>query len=131
VKGGYGIYPTTSPITNTGPALYYSSMRFCPLCGNLLLIENEAGCMRFCCPTCPYIHNLDRNYSTHVKLKKKAVDDVLGGKEAWDNVDKTRTRCPFCSNDTAYYQMRQIRSADEPSTIFYKCCRCMQQWNDL
>eukprot|EP01035_Chromulina_nebulosa_P020508 gene20508-26602_t len=68
-------------------------MRYCPICGNILLIEE-------------------------------------GGEEAWKNVDKTMARCPYCSNDQAYFQLRQIRSADEPSTIFYKCCRCMKQWND-
>ena len=105
-------------------------MRFCPICGNLLLIEDGMQGMRFCCPTCPYRHNLITTFTSKVKLKNKVLDDVLGGDEAWKNVDRATARCPYCSHDQAYFQMRQIRSADEPSTIFYKCCNCMKQWND-
>ena len=105
-------------------------MRFCPICSNLLLIEDGHKGMRFCCPTCPYKYNLDKTFTSKVKLKKKVLDDVLGGDEAWKNVDRAMARCPFCANDQAYFQLRQIRSADEPSTIFYKCCNCMKQWND-
>ena len=105
-------------------------MHFCPICGNLLLIEEGTEGMRFCCPTCPYLHNIQKRYSSKAKSKKKEVDDVLGGQDAWDNVDRTSARCPHCSFDTAYFMQIQIRSADEPSTTFYKCVRCMRQWND-
>eukprot|EP01041_Mallomonas_annulata_P009670 gene9670-20110_t len=105
-------------------------MHFCPICGNLLLIEEGHVSMRFCCPTCPYTHNISTKYTSQVKLKRKEVDDILGGADAWENVDRTQTRCPHCSHDTAYFMQIQIRSADEPTTIFYKCCNCMGQWND-
>lgn len=65
-----------------------------------------------------------------MKLKKKQLDDVLGGEEAWENVDKTKTKCPACSHDEAYFMQIQIRSADEPSTTFYRCCKCSKQWNE-
>jgi len=79
-------------------------------------------------------------------LKRKAVDDVLGGEDSWKNVDSTegknsllcfsstsRTKelmsfvgcltvdCPKeCGSDRAFFMQIQIRSADEPSTTFYK-----------
>ena len=105
-------------------------MHFCPLCGNMLLMEEGGHGMRFCCPTCPYLHNLRRVYSSKVPIKKKQVDDVLGGDNAWENVDRTNARCPQCSHDTAFFMQIQIRSADEPSTTFYRCVRCAKQWND-
>jgi DNA-directed RNA polymerase III subunit RPC11 len=98
--------------------------------GNLLLIEEGAGGIRFTCSTCPYVHDLDVVYTASIKLKKKSVDDVLGGADAWDNVDRTSARCPHCSHDTAFFMQIQIRSADEPSTTFYKCVKCTRQWND-
>ena len=104
-------------------------MHFCPCCGNLLLIE-EAGSMRFCCPTCPYHHNISKTYSSKVKIKKKDVDDVLGGQSAWDNVDRTMSKCPACSHGHAYFMQIQTRSADEPMTTFYRCCSCSKQWSD-
>eukprot|EP01038_Epipyxis_sp_PR26KG_P014662 gene14662-19698_t len=105
-------------------------MHFCPRCGNLLLLEEGVHGIRFCCPTCPYLHTLRKVYSTNVKVSKKQVDDVLGGSDAWENVDRTTAKCPYCGCDTAYFMQIQIRSADEPSTTFYRCVQCSQQWND-
>lgn len=55
-------------------------------------------------------------------MKRKEVEDVLGGKDSWKNVDKTQAQCPNdrCSNTEAYFFQQQIRSADEPMTVFYK-----------
>jgi hypothetical protein len=150
----------------------------------------------------------------HAKLEKKEVDDVLGGEEAWKNVQKTDGRlrsccevrimavqrayaaagmkslllmlmsssslchaasaiatelcrisreawklhvdgnghflkllkfadlsvlvlmllsavtCPNCSAGQAYFMEVQIRSADEPATIFYKCVECAHMWRE-
>lgn len=105
-------------------------MHFCPQCGNLLLLEEGLKGMRFCCPTCPYLCNLTSIYSSRAKIRRKQVDDVLGGEDAWENVDRTNARCPACNHDTAYFMQIQIRSADEPSTTFYRCVKCSKQWND-
>jgi DNA-directed RNA polymerase III subunit RPC11 len=65
-------------------------------------------------------------------MKKKQVDDVLGGSDAWKNVDSTDAVCPKCENTRAYFMQIQIRSADEPSSIFYRCCnaQCNYQWRE-
>ncbi|ETV88578.1 transcription factor S [Aphanomyces astaci] len=105
-------------------------MHFCPTCGNLLMVEPDSDGMRFCCQTCPYIFKINQKVETKVPLQRKKVDDVLGGDEAWENVDQTDTRCPFCEHTKAYFMQIQIRSADEPSTTFYKCTGCKKQWND-
>jgi len=74
-------------------------MKFCPICSNLLLVETGPSGLRFCCQTCPYVSNITSRISKTLVLKRKEVDDVLGGDEAWDNVDKTMARCPFCDNN--------------------------------
>jgi DNA-directed RNA polymerase subunit M/transcription elongation factor TFIIS len=57
--------------------------------------------------------------------------DILGGKSAWDNVDRTTIFCSKCCQQVlAYFVQIQIRSADEPMTIFYKCSTCQFQWNE-
>ncbi|GCA63146.1 hypothetical protein KIPB_008134, partial [Kipferlia bialata] len=60
------------------------------------------------------------------------VDDVLGGAEAWKDVDKTATECPQCGHGEAFFLQVQIRSADEPSTTFFKCAnhKCGFQWRE-
>ena len=90
--------------------------------------ESEDKELRFQCQTCPYIYAIDRKVrapahvpvperpicsvrstltslyqiSRAMPLKKKEVDDVLGGEDAWKNVQTTTgapcasTHCPYC-----------------------------------
>merc|ERR1719335_1047258 len=49
-------------------------------------------------------------------LARKAVDDVLGGDEAWASVDRTQVACPLpdCGGAEAYFMQIQTRSATRP-----------------
>ncbi|KAJ8913183.1 hypothetical protein NQ315_009020 [Exocentrus adspersus] len=83
---------------------------FCPFCSNILFVEeNVRGQIQFTC---------------------NEIDDVLGGEEAWKNVDSTEERCPECGHERAYFRQLQTRSADEPMTTFYRCCNseCNHTW---
>ncbi|CAO3616205.1 unnamed protein product [Cunninghamella blakesleeana] len=106
-------------------------MLFCPQCANLLLVQNDGGQM-FYCQTCPYQYAISHKLTTRKLLERKEVDDVLGGAKAWENVDSTEATCPKCEHERAYFMQIQIRSADEPSSIFYKCCNdeCEYQWRE-
>jgi DNA-directed RNA polymerase III subunit RPC11 len=52
-------------------------------------MADVAGTNRFECRTCPYQMVLDKRYFERKIMKKKEVEDVLGGEGSWDNVDKT------------------------------------------
>ena len=89
--------------------------------------------LHLCCKTCPYSYSIGGTFwsKTDVPIRnKKRVDDVLGGDDAWKNVDTTRSRCPKCSHDVAYFLMVQTRSADEPMTQFFRCVECANQWKE-
>ena len=132
-------------------------MWFCPFCGNLLQIHTSTHhTPKFQCTTCPYhlfitssstqstssstsssssssavpAPHLKSGYRNKLPLTPKPLDDVLGGSAAWENVDKTQAPCPKCDSQTAYFMQMQIRSADEPMSIFYKCTQCAEQWNE-
>jgi len=107
-------------------------MLFCPSCGNLVLVQSNQQENQFFCQTCPYQFAITRPYKNETKLKRKEVDDVLGGEEGWKNVDSTDVTCPKCEHDRAYFMQIQTRSADEPMSIFYKCTnhKCQHQWNE-
>lgn len=83
-------------------------MRFCPICSNILLVEPGQSSFRFCCQTCPYVSNITKKISKTMKLKRKEVDDVLGGDEAWASANKTTCNCPYCDNREVRYLNVQL-----------------------
>ena len=85
---------------------------------------------RFYCSTCPYSWSISHSQTSKTYSDRKQVDDILGGASTWENVDRTMTVCPSCNHNEAYFLQMQIRSADEPMSIFYKCVKCSHQWND-
>lgn len=110
-------------------------MWFCPMDGTLLQVMGSGEGSDesvFNCATCFYSCQLaSSNFSKAIPLQKtKEVDDVLGGAAAWENVDRTMAVCPACMHNEAYFMQMQIRSADEPMSVFYKCTKCGKQWND-
>ena len=136
-------------------------MLFCSLCGNILLIESASRGLRFFCQTCPYVHQVEHTYRKVVPLKRKELGAVLGSEEAWKSAETIDEPCPACGNGKAYFraspparscpcapshcsfltpssprpcpaEMIQTRSADEPSSIFYRCqnSKCKHQWQE-
>ena len=108
----------------------------CPNCSNILTVgrypsndpdEKRQGKSRFECRTCPYESPIMYHLYERRTMKKKEVEDVMGGAKAWENVDKTAIQCTQdgCDGDQAYFMLIQLRSADEPSTIFYKVERTL------
>ena len=68
-----------------------------------------------------------------MKLQRKEVDDVLGGAEAWKDAHVTSVQCPNvrdCRSQHAFFMEIQIRSGDEPATLFYRCQQCSHQWKE-
>jgi DNA-directed RNA polymerase III subunit RPC11 len=48
----------------------------------------------------------------------------------WDSADLTDASCPKCEVTVkAAFKQIQIRSADEPATIFYRCIKCGTTWS--
>ncbi|PWN20624.1 putative Rpc11-DNA-directed RNA polymerase III subunit C11 [Microstroma glucosiphilum] len=108
-------------------------MLFCPTCANILLIgHDDSGRNEWVCPTCPYHFPITKQITKRTQLRRKEVDDVMGGEDSWKNVDSTDTPCPKCENPRAFFMQLQIRSADEPMTTFYRCtdAKCANQWKE-
>lgn len=110
-------------------------LTFCPNCNNLLPVEQnqDTGNFHLACRACPYDFKIDGDLQIYDRkvLTRKEIDDVLGG--GWDNVDQTPVQCPnyeSCKGEKAYFFTLQIRSADEPSTQFFKCVNCGHRWRE-
>ncbi|MEK6870559.1 MAG: zinc ribbon domain-containing protein, partial [Thermoproteota archaeon] len=41
-----------------------------------------------------------------------------------------KIECEKCGNDEAVWWMLQTRSADEPTTQFYRCSKCRHTWRN-
>ena len=107
---------------------------FCPTCGTFLFFDSVTTDLTseetsFYCKLCPYKYNVRETISSCVKLKKKQNELVLS-KENEEKGDKAEVTCPNCSHGMAYFTQIQTRSADEASTIIYKCCKCDHKWRE-
>ena len=39
-------------------------------------------------------------------------------------------QCEKCQNNRAFFKEIQMRSADEPATVFYQCTKCPNRWKE-
>lgn len=62
-----------------------------------------------------------------VQEAKKGII-VMGKDEVVGELPKTKVMCPECEHVEAFWWMQQTRAADEPPTLFYKCCKCGYSW---
>ena len=107
-------------------------LTFCPTCANMLLVDHSphGGGLKLYCQTCPYMYDITKTMRTEVRCETKEVDDVLGGEDAWKNVDKTSATCPKCNHGQAYFMQIQIRSGDEPMSRSTSA-KCSEQWRRM
>ena len=55
---------------------------------------------------------------------------VLDENEGKDVLPTIEIECEKCGNNQAVWWMLQTRSADEPTTQFYRCTKCSYTWRN-
>ncbi|MDD3041376.1 MAG: transcription factor S [Methanosarcinaceae archaeon] len=103
-------------------------MRFCPKCKSMMFPKNG----NFECRKCGHTESMeDKKQESFVSTSK--IDEhevvVLEG-EQLSGLPTTRAKCPECGNMTAHWWLRQLRSADESETRFFKCTKCGFTWRE-
>ena len=102
-------------------------MKFCPTC-EVRLKKTESGLI---CPKCGYSEG-----DTSKTVKKPTIGEdisefnVLEESEGKETLPSIKIDCEKCGNDEAVWWMLQTRSADEPTTQFYRCTKCNYTWRD-
>ena len=61
-------------------------------------------------------------------VKTNSQEKEIGILSEDATLPKTNILCPKCGHTEAYYVIRQTRAADEPETVFYRCCKCNHNW---
>lgn len=101
-------------------------MEFCPKCKSMMM--PSGGKMK--CRSCGFEKDKDTGKTLVEKKEFKEREvTVLEGAEA-AGLPSTRAHCEECGNDTAYWWLRQLRSADESETRFFRCTKCGKTWRE-
>jgi DNA-directed RNA polymerase subunit M len=96
-------------------------MQFCPKCS----LRLKKGT----CTKCGY----SETTKTETKKTTSEMDKsftVFEENEKEETLPTIKKECEKCGNDEAVWWMLQTRSADEPTTQFYRCSKCAHTWRD-
>ena len=104
-------------------------MEFCPKCDSRLRpkLKDEGREVLITCSKCGYQKSSDLSAVTSKVSKPKLEESiiVIGKKEQkLQTLPTISKECPKCSNNIAYVWQVQTRSADEASTLFFRCTKC-------
>ena len=94
-------------------------MKFCPKCD--IRLKKSSTSSSICCPKCDYTEGQESDIENNVSEKESKSDFlVLDENEAKDVMPTIEIDCEKCGNKEAFWWMLQTRSADEPTTQFYR-----------
>lgn len=103
---------------------------FCPSCGNLLLINATAQGTQLKCRSCKFLMDYQGQRIQNAEIEPLDVASLTIKEDDFTSTQKTEVKCEVCGNNEAFFQEIQIRSADEPATIFYCCTNCKHTWRE-
>ena len=105
-------------------------MKFCEKCGNLMLVDKKRTRTFLVCRKCGRTSKMkDEKVIITESMHDQGRGVVVMGKdEALSELPVTKIMCPKCEHSEARWWMQQTRAADEPPTLFYKCCKCGYSW---
>ncbi|MFL6317420.1 MAG: transcription factor S [Nitrososphaeraceae archaeon] len=109
-------------------------MRFCPKCETRMKPRIEQGIVL--CPKCGFTADKEEQESSPKKISpvqesiSRSSLKVMDTDKGPDALPTTTVECPRCGNNTAFWWMLQTRSADEATTQFYRCTKCVHTWRN-
>ncbi len=103
-------------------------MKFCPKCEVRLKKGNSKSVLS--CPKCDYTESSSKDTKKGKKEEIKSELNVLAENEGKETLSTIKIDCEKCGNNEAVWWMLQTRSADEPTTQFYRCIKCSHTWRN-
>ena len=103
-------------------------MKFCPKCDVRLKKINSNSSLS--CPKCGYSESNSETTKKGKEEEHKPELNVLEENEGKETLPTIKIDCEKCDNQEAVWWMLQTRSADEPTTQFYRCTKCNHTWRN-
>ena len=103
-------------------------MKFCPECD--IRLKKNSGSSIISCPKCNYTEGQESEIQSKTSEESKSDFLVLEENEGKDAMPTIEIECEKCGNNEAVWWMLQTRSADEPTTQFYRCTKCEYTWRN-
>ena len=104
-------------------------MKFCPKCDIRLKKDSRSSILS--CPKCDYTEGQKDGGQIQISEEEAKSDFlVLDENEGKDAMPTIEIECEKCGNNQAVWWMLQTRSADEPTTQFYRCTKCEHTWRN-
>ena len=82
------------------------------------------------CKKCGSTSEIDKSSEMTFKSEIQEREVVVLEGDIEEGLPKTDVMCPECRNREAYWWLRQLRSADESETRFFKCTKCAYTWRE-
>ena len=103
-------------------------MKFCPKCE--VKLKNSGSGLQ--CSKCGYSEGGEDKTTKKITTEEEPDFSLLAfeGDEGEDTNPTVKIDCEKCGHDEAVGWMFQTRSADEPTTRFYRCQTCNYTWRD-
>ena len=103
-------------------------MKFCPKC-EVKLKNNGSGLQ---CSKCGYTEGEAAKPTKKIHTEEEPDFSLLAfeGDEGEETNPTVKIDCEKCGHGEAVSWMFQTRSADEPTTRFYRCQKCKYTWRD-
>ena len=102
-------------------------MKFCPNC-EVRLKKSDSGLQ---CPKCDYVEGGSAAPKKEIKDEETSDEfNVFDESEGTETLPTIKIDCEKCGHQEAVWWMLQTRSADEPTTQFYRCTKCNYTWRD-
>jgi DNA-directed RNA polymerase subunit M len=101
-------------------------MEFCPQCKSMMMPSGNVMKCRKCA------FEKEKAGTSNILAKQEFNErevTVLEGDEA-AGLPTTNAHCEECGNKIAYWWLRQLRSADESETRFFRCTKCGKTWRE-
>ena len=102
-------------------------MKFCPKC-EVKLKKSASGLQ---CSKCGYAEGEEVKQTKKVE-ELEVEESILAfeGNEGEESLPTIKIECEKCGHNEAVWWMLQTRSADAPTTQFYRCTKCKYTWRN-